>query len=295
MTAKGDSVMEYYTYEVINEHLYRIKDALGVAMYLAVGKEKACLIDTGYGLTGLRSFVEQLTPLPVFVLLTHGHIDHAFGIYEFEQVYMNPEDREVYHRHSDWGYRESFLRSQTDRFDEFEFQPVREVEFQPVEDGQIFDLGGLHIKAFHAPGHTQGMTMYLFVEDRIMLFGDACGPNTMIMEDCSGTIEEYYQSLCRVKACEDAYDRVIRNHGTFESPKELLNRVMELCPKILESKDARCLLPDSIQKMFVSTLEDVPLSYSARPVEMTAEGLVFTDGAEEGNIHYRADKVGLRK
>jgi glyoxylase-like metal-dependent hydrolase (beta-lactamase superfamily II) len=287
--------MEHYTYEAVNDHLYRIKDALDVAMYLVVGNQKACLIDTGYGLTGLRDLVEQITSLPVFVLLTHGHVDHAFGIYEFDDIYMNLQDMEIYNRHSDWSYREGFMRNQTEHFEELQFQPMREIDFHPVEDGQVFDLGGFHIKAFYTPGHTQGMTMYLFVEDRIMLFGDGCGPNTMIMEDCSGKIEDFYQSLCRVKENEDAYDRVIRNHGTCESPKELLDNVMGLCRKILEGKDARWLLPDPFQKMFVSTLESVPLSYSARPMEATAEGLVFADDAGEGNINYRADKAARQE
>lgn len=283
--------MSNFRYEEINSHLYRIYDALGVAMYLAVGHDRAALIDTGYGLTGLREQVESLTKLPVAVLLTHGHLDHALGIYEFDEIYMHPADQDTYAIHSAPDFRQRFFDNQGTNVDSYAFQLARPVNFLPVTDGQVFDLGGLHIKAYHTPGHTKGMTMYLFVEDRMMLFGDGCGPNTMIMEDCSGTIGEYYKSLETVKAHEQEYDRVLRNHGTCESPKELLDNVMEVCRRILAGTDDHILLPEQMQTMFVSKLDPVPLSYSARAVKMTENGLIYADGFGEGNVNYRQDKV----
>ena len=283
--------MQNYTYEALNDHIYRIKDAFGVAMYLVIGRERTALIDTGYGLTGLRELVESLTSLPVTVLLTHGHIDHALGIFEFDDPYMNLLDEETFATHSDWNYRVQFLHDKGYEPEDFSFQRVRPVCFHPIEDGQVFDLGGLHLKAYYAPGHTKGMTMFLFVEDRIMLFGDACGPNTMIMEDCSGQLSDYYKSLLVVKAHENEYDRIIRNHGTCESPKELLDSVMSICKRILDGTDARCLLPDTMQRMFISKLDPVPLSYSARAMRVVGEEVIFADDLPEGNINYRIDKV----
>ena len=281
-----------YTCEAVNDHIYRIKDAFGVAMYLVIGKERAALLDTGHGFTGLRALVESLTPLPVTVLLTHGHIDHALGVFEFDEVYMNPLDEETFSIHSDQTFRADFFSSRGVCMKKLDLQPVRPVRFLPIVDGQVFDLGGLHLKAYHTPGHTKGMTMFLFVEDRMMLFGDGCGPNTMIMEDCSGSLREYYGSLQTVKAHESEYDRVLRNHGACESPKELLDNVMALCTRILDGTDAKCPLPDFMQRMFVSRLDPVPPSYSARPIEVSGNDVVFTDDLPEGNINYRADKVG---
>lgn len=283
--------MPNYSYEPLNDHIYRIKDAFGAAMYLVIGKKRAALIDTGYGLTGLRSLVERLTDLPVTVLLTHGHIDHALGIFEFEDIYMHPADLETFAVHSDWSYRMEFLKGGGMKPEDFEFQSVRPIQFQPVSDDQLFDLGDLHIRACHTPGHTKGMTMYLFVEDRIMLFGDGCGPNTMIMEDCSGRLIDYYESLQRIKGLSGEYDRILRNHGTYESPLSLLDHVMEVCRRILAGTDDHFLLPERMQKMFVSGLNPVPLSYSARAMKPGPKGPVFTDGDYEGNINYREDKV----
>ncbi|MDE7262603.1 MAG: MBL fold metallo-hydrolase [Oscillospiraceae bacterium] len=283
--------MANYTYEKLNSHLYRIRDALGVAMYLAVGEKQAALVDTGYGLVGLRELVESLTDLPAFVLLTHGHLDHAPGVYEFDTVYIHPADQELFVFHSDPERRRNFLAGQGINADEYVFQSQCSIDLLPVEDGQVFDLGGLHIRAFHVPGHTQGMTMYLFEEDRLMLFGDACGPNTMIMEDCSSKLGDYYEALKRIKAHEGDYDGILRNHGTCQSEKDLLDNVMAVCQRILAGTDDHVLLPDAMQKMLPSALNPVPLSYSARAMEMTEKGTVYPDGLGEGNIYYRQDKV----
>jgi glyoxylase-like metal-dependent hydrolase (beta-lactamase superfamily II) len=284
--------MQHYTSEQLTPHLWRLKDSFGVAMYLVVGQQCAALLDTGYGLTGLRDTVCQITDLPVIVLLSHGHIDHAFGIYEFADVpvYMHPLDAETYKTHSDMAYRERFLRSSGFEFHTEDFQPERPIQFEPIHDEQTFDLGGITVKAYHVPGHTKGMVMFLIAEERIILFGDACGPNTMIMEDCSGNLSDYRASLLRLKVHENEYDRVIRNHGTCESEKGLLDVVIDVCGRILNGTDAKRPLPQRMQEMFPTKLTEAPICYSAKEMVATAAGPKPIDGIE-GNINYRADKV----
>ena len=40
------------------------------------GKRKALLIDGLSGVGSLKAFVQELTDLPVEVVITHGHVDH---------------------------------------------------------------------------------------------------------------------------------------------------------------------------------------------------------------------------
>ncbi|MBR0418345.1 MAG: MBL fold metallo-hydrolase, partial [Erysipelotrichaceae bacterium] len=71
---------ELYQIEKINEHLDRVLLPGNVYSYIAQGKDKAILIDTGFGLGPYKSFVEErLNGKPYELILTHGHLDHAGG------------------------------------------------------------------------------------------------------------------------------------------------------------------------------------------------------------------------
>ena len=83
-------MIQYYSAEKLNTHMTAIRSLTGEIMYLIEGEEKAVLVDTCLGVGHLRKFVETLTEKPITVILTHGHVDHALGAPEFDEVYMNP-------------------------------------------------------------------------------------------------------------------------------------------------------------------------------------------------------------
>lgn len=84
-----------YKVQLVADNIYAI-DEFGVDMvYLVIGMDCAMLVDTGSGLGPLREVVEKLTDKPVFVVNTHGHMDHVMGNYEFEEVYLNEKDVEM--------------------------------------------------------------------------------------------------------------------------------------------------------------------------------------------------------
>ncbi len=270
--------MELFTHEKISDNVILIKDAFGVGMYLVTGKDKACLLDTGYGVTGLKEYVETITSLPVIVLLSHGHVDHAMGCVEFDEVYMNYADLDLYKVHSNQEFRELFIQVGFEKLKDIELQEVR-VDFLDLVDEASFDLGEVHIKAIHTPGHTPGMMMFLIQEERMIVFGDQCGPGTILIEDFSTDVKTYYQSLLKVKKIELKYDVVLRNHGTCRSSKEILDNVIELCVNILEGKDAHLEVPsEMIQGLPIGDLK----IYSAKnPLDIQ----------KEGNLMYREDKI----
>lgn len=268
----------YFTAERVSPRITRIRDILDVAMYLVEGEERACLIDTGHGIGNLRAYVETLTDKPVFVILTHGHIDHANGAALWSEVWMNLRDVPVYRQHSDPAFRrKEFSRhvlpediSASDRL-----APVRTAPFLPLADGQLFDLGGLVLEVIWTPGHTPGMSMILMREERIILFGDGCGLEVLLIFPDSSTVSEYRQTLWKLKTFEGRYDRILRNHGTCESPKELLDHCIECCTDILAGKDA------AMPVYFGETA-----AFSAREVDSCHRR---TDG-KEGNILYTEEK-----
>ena len=91
--------------ERISEHITRIYGFCTEMMYLVEGEKDAVLIDTGSGYFSLKQCVDQLTDKPVKVLMTHGHVDHAMGAGEFEEIYLNHKDEAVYREHAKKEFR----------------------------------------------------------------------------------------------------------------------------------------------------------------------------------------------
>lgn len=268
-----------YTHEKLSPHLWRIIDRTGVCCYLVEGTEKACLLDTTNGLGDIREYVQRLTDRPVFVVLTHAHLDHMGSSGLFEEVYLNREDLPVYRFKTSTEHRLSDARNRLKLqvSDISELPPVYAGEFRPLRDGQCFDLGGITIEMISVKGHTPGMMCALLKEERIIIFGDACGVAVMLMDEFSSNVSEYRQSLLHLKKYEDQYDVVYRNHGTFTSPKELLDHVIECCDLVLAGKDDHVSI-----KLYG---HDLFLCHQLKPG--THERM---DG-KEGNLLYLPEKV----
>ena len=211
-------------------------------------------------------------------------MDHANGAAEFADVpiYLNPLDKDLMCRHSDVTRRLEYTAQCWERtgkpcptFTQNEIIPAYDPEKTlPLLDGQCFDLGGITMEAIHTPGHTQGMTMLLFPEERTILFGDGCGVGVLLVEDCCSTVAAYRRGLERVKEYEPRYDRNIRNHGTCESPKELLDNVMDVCDDILAGTDDRIPAKAPISCAVPAFMAKATLS-EPRPAWTAKRGISF--------------------
>ena len=236
--------MEFYTAEKLSDHLVRIRDITGVFMYLAKGSEGALLIDTGCGIGDLKGFAEGLTELPLTVVCTHGHMDHAGGADQFERVYLSPEDMELTFTHCTVENRKEYalmaLRGQRDIVGGLDFSPVRKSPYEPLYPGQEFLLGGITVRALPLKGHTQGSMCMLFCEERSILFGDACNPSVFLFDRETSSVEEYRQELEAFRRYEPLYDTVWLSHGDGNPiEKRILEECIEVCDEILEGKDQK--------------------------------------------------------
>lgn len=169
-------MVDYFRKEKVNEKITAIRSRSGEIMYLVEGSEKAVLIDTCLGIRGLRSYVEALTDKPVTVILTHGHVDHAMGAPEFDKVYMNSADNDLYARHSALEARKGYIEANIGGFEEWlsddnSFVAPKTADYYELKDKMVFSLGGISIEVYELPGHTLG-TMAALIKNVIEVCED---------------------------------------------------------------------------------------------------------------------------
>jgi glyoxylase-like metal-dependent hydrolase (beta-lactamase superfamily II) len=131
-----------------------VKDGFVSVSIVDVAPGKVALIDAGHDASGkaiLATLAKRgLTPAAVTaIFLTHGHGDHTAACKQFPgaQVYaMQAEIPTV--------------------------GDAAKVD-HPLHDGDVSDVGDLHVEAFATPGHTPGSAVYL--ARGVLFFGDSAG------------------------------------------------------------------------------------------------------------------------
>ena len=138
-----------------------------VVSYLVLGAEKALLVDTGFGLSDLKSYVETLTTLPLMVLNTHVHPDHSGGNGQFETVYVGEHETPE----TDDGVLFYNVPGQRDACDAV--KRGGSYRFRHLRDAERIDLGGRMLQVVEIPGHTRGSIALFDENTRLLLSGDA--------------------------------------------------------------------------------------------------------------------------
>lgn len=207
----------YFTTFKINDHIYQIKEKMGVLMTLVIGKEKALLIDTGYGLYNIREYISQITNLPIIVVASHGHMDHTGGNYLFDEIYIDSKDIDLCIKHNSIQWRKRTINNASNlnllpvSFDKDSYISQREGNLIPIKNNHIINLGGINVEIIPMEGHTQGSIGCYIKEDNYLVVTDATCPFVWLFLEESTTVNTYINMLERTLKLE--FTHVLLGHG----------------------------------------------------------------------------------
>lgn len=232
---------EYYKTEELCPGVTRIRCASGELCFLITGSEQAVLIDTGSGYRGLAELVGGLSRVPVSVLLTHAHRDHAGGIVQFSRVYVHPAENGLMAQLAVDEFRTGYPRGLKPKvfggIDMEEFPRLYEPEILPLHDGMEFDLGGTELEIWAAPGHTAGSVCIYDRGRRLLFAGDTVIDCALLIFEQSTDIETYMKTLELLKSRKALCDKIFCSHFDGAVPPGGIESLIGCCREVIAGRD----------------------------------------------------------
>jgi len=81
----------------------------------------------------------------------------------------------------------------------------------PLEEGQVFDLGGITLRAIATPGHTKGGMSFLYEEENWLYVGDAANPALWLFDEDAADRETLIRTYNKILAMRP--DRIYGGHS----------------------------------------------------------------------------------
>ena len=216
---------------------------LAVQAFLVVGTQRAALLDTGDGMGDLVREVREVTDKPLYVLNTHGHVDHAGGNSQFPLVYLSEKDFLASEDMCTYEKRKWYAETRIGRFSPEHLEeavasliPDRPYGRVAIKEGMTFDLGGCSLEVIETPGHTAGSLCFLDGVHGLLFTGDMANASTIVYKKnqfYGCTVETYHKSMEKLWKLQ-GYDQVVCGHGTPLQGREQVEKLLRLTGNILD-------------------------------------------------------------
>jgi len=206
--------------------------------YLLRGLERAVLIDTGLGVSNIRSVVAELTTLPIMVVTTHVHWDHIGGHQHFDDIAVHEAEK-------DWlSVRfpiplDAVKKDLTmlpcafpDGFNIDAYQIFQGMPQRILHDGDRLDLGGREIHVIHTPGHSPGHCCFYEPDRKYLYSGDLIYMGCLYAFYPTTNPQLFYQSVKTIQRYDIA--KILPGHHRLDIPVSLISEIASGFAKLEE-------------------------------------------------------------
>lgn len=199
---------DFYKVTQVKNNLWAIEDVKSnehTICYLICGTKNALLFDTGLGVSPVLPVVKAITPLQVFVILSHWHFDHSGAASEFQNILgwhskamRDISQKGVSKRSIGKLVGKEFLESI--KPDTLEVQPFPQIKLIELE--QSFDIGGYSFQVLHTPGHTTDSICLYEPNKKWLLTGDTVYPGPLYLQFEDSSINSYRETIQKLTKYE---------------------------------------------------------------------------------------------
>ena len=224
------------------------------------------------------------------IILGHVHEDHMAGLGALRHVPLHVHRGDLEAARSwdglatHYGYSRAILDPLHDKI-------VREFHYTPrpdalgYDDGAVWDLGGVQVRAVHMPGHTSGHCVLLVEPHGIAFIGDidlsGFGP---YYGDATSSLEAFRVTLARIADLPASCWITSHHKGVIRERAEFLQLLGAFADR-LEVREARLL---SLLDTGPQTLAQLAQS---RVVYRPDAAELWIDAAEERSIGQHLDEL----
>lgn len=187
--------------------------------YLLVDEKtgEAAIVDPAWYVDEFKDILEKNNAKLKYILLTHGHFDHIFGVHGLREA----TGAKVVIHFKDAEHLTDPKKSLAEGNMPDPQIPVTADIL--IKEGDVLNLGDEEIKVMSTPGHTMGSVCYIIESDKTIISGDTLFCMTAGRTDFpDGSDEFMVESLKRLIALDGDY-RVLPGHNretTLESERK---------------------------------------------------------------------------
>ena len=251
------------------------------------GREETILIDPSLTIANAVS-----PPGIDRVLISHAHEDHLVGVFRYPGVPIQAHVADLGGLHSLAGLMEiyglpSHIAPRWEREVVERYHYMARPDATGFRDDDVFDLGGVTIRAVHLPGHTSGHCGFYIEPDAVLFLADidlsSFGP---YYGDRSSSLDEFERSLGRCRELEARSYVTFHHKGIVEDRRTFLSLLDQYEAVIPRRERALLAWLDEPR-----TLDDI---VAHRFIYRPHVTLVFADGVERRSAELHLERLIAR-